>query len=140
MKNLLLVLTSVIFLFASCAATKSATAEKEALAHTWILTKGARDQMGCNTSKPLSLTFTEKGVNGYSGCNNYFGPYKLSKKQHIKLGPLASTMMACVGQDCGKIEVGFIRKMDQVNKYRLQNNRLLLYMDKELLLSFRMAK
>ena len=139
MKKLLLLLTTAVIIFPSCKTAKNASTEKQALQHTWILTKGANDQMGCNASKPLSLTITDKGVNGYSGCNNYFGPYKLSKKQHIKLGPLASTMMACVGQDCGKVEVGFIRKMDQVNKYKIQNNRLLLYLDNELLLSFRMG-
>ncbi|HTN36590.1 MAG TPA: META domain-containing protein [Arachidicoccus sp.] len=139
MKNIFLLAVVVVLLFSACGTTKNIASEKQALQHTWVLTKGGRDQMGCNVQKPLSLTFTDKGVNGYSGCNNYFGPFKLSKNHHLKLGPLASTMMACVGEDCGKVEVGFIRSLDQVDKYKISGNTLLLYLDNQLLLTLRKA-
>ena len=93
--------------------------------------------MGCNINKPLNISFSEKGANGYSGCNSFFGPYKVSQKHQIKLGPLASTMMACVGKDCGKVEVGFIRHLDLVNKYKIDKDHLYLYQDSQLLLTFR---
>jgi len=130
----------LLFLAAGCGTTKNAASEKQALMHNWILqTKEGKDQMGCNIKKPLNITFTDKGVNGYSGCNNYFGPFKTGKKHHIKLGPLASTMMACVGEDCGKVEVGFIRNLDLVNKYKITADFLYLYLDNQLLMTFRKA-
>lgn len=130
----------LLILATSCGTTKNAALEKEALYHNWVLlTKGGKDQMGCNVKKPLNIAFTEKGVNGYSGCNNFFGPFKTSKNHHVKLGPLASTMMACVGEDCGKVEVGYIRNLDLVNKYKITADHLYLYQDNQLLLTFRKA-
>lgn len=140
MKKTAIVLMGIclVFLAGGCGTTKNADLEKQALLHNWILvTKDGKDQMGCNVKKPLNITFSEKGVNGYSGCNNFFGPFKTTKKHHIKLGPLASTMMACVGEDCGKIEVGFIRNLDLVNKYKITADHLYLYQDTQLLLTFR---
>lgn len=131
----------VVFLAASCGTAKNAASERQALLQNWILqTKDEKDQMGCNIKKPLNIAFTEKGANGYSGCNNFFGPFKTSKKHHIKLGPLASTMMACVGEDCGKIEVGFIRNLDLVNKYKISQDHLYLYQDNQLLLTFKKSE
>lgn len=139
MKKPLIIMLSIclLFLAAGCGSTKNAAMEKQALLHNWILTKNGHDQMGCNIKKPLNITFTEKGVNGYSGCNNYFGPFKTSKNHHIKFGPLASTMMACVGEDCGKIEVGYIRNMVHINKYKVTPDHLYLYHDSQLMFSFR---
>lgn len=130
----------LLFLAMGCSSSKNAVAEKQALMHNWVLqTKSGTDQMGCNASKPLNIAFSEKGVNGYSGCNNFFGPFKTGKKHHLKLGPLASTMMACVGEDCGKIEVGYIRNLDLANKYKIAEDHLYLYQDAQLLLTFRKA-
>ncbi|QEC73100.1 META domain-containing protein [Arachidicoccus ginsenosidivorans] len=130
----------LLFLTAGCGTAKNAALKKKALMHNWVLQgKEGKDQMGCNIKKPLNITFTEKGVNGYSGCNNYFGPFKTGKNHHIKLGPLASTMMACVGEDCGKIEVGYIRNLVLVNKYKITAGFLYLYQDNKLLMTFRKA-
>lgn len=140
MKKTAIVLMGIclVLLAVGCGTTKNSDLEKQALLHNWILvTKDGKDQMGCNVKKPLNITFSEKGVNGYSGCNNFFGPFKTTKKHHIKLGPLASTMMACVGEDCGKIEVGYIRNLDLVNKYKITTDHLYLYQDTQLLLTFR---
>ena len=129
----------LLFLTAGCGSTKQIASAKKALLHTWILTKDGKDQMGCNIKKPLSITFTDDQVNGYSGCNSYFGPYKISKNHQIKLGPLGSTMMACVGEDCGKVEVGFIRDLDRVNKFKYSESHLSLFENDKLLLQFRRA-
>jgi len=131
---------SLLFLVVGCSTTKNTASQKKALMHNWVLqTKDGKDKMGCNIKKPLNMTFSEKGVNGYSGCNNYFGPFKIGKNHHIKLGPLASTMMACIGEDCGKVEVGFIRNLAVVNKYKITASFLYLYQDNQLLMTFRKA-
>ena len=137
--NLLAIIFCLYFI-TSCSSSKNMAMEKETLLNNWILqTKDGKDQTGCNVKKPLNITFSEKGVNGYSGCNTYFGPFKIGKKHHLKLGPLASTMMACVGEDCGRVEVGFIRNLDLVNKYKIENDHLYFYQDNQLLLTFRKA-
>ena len=131
----------IVLLCFSCGTTKNAALEKQALLQNWILqTEAGTDQMGCNVNKPLNISFKEKEVNGYSGCNTFFGPYKLGKKHQIRFGNLASTMMACVGQDCGKIEVGVIRNLAMVNKYKITQDHLYLYQDNELLLTYRKAQ
>ena len=44
----------------------------------------------------LTIAFGEDGtVTGSSGCNSFRGPYT-SAAGVVKLGPLASTMMACL--------------------------------------------
>ena len=134
----LLAVCCCLYLLTGCSSTKNAAMQRQALINNWILqTKDGKDQTGCNVQKPLNITFSEKGVNGYSGCNTYFGPFKTGKSHHIKLGPLASTMMACVGEDCGRIEVGFIRNLDLVNKYKIEGNHLYFYQDSQLLMTFR---
>ena len=136
----LLAVSLCLYFMTGCSSSKNIGMESRALLNNWILqTRDGKDQTGCNVQKPLNISFSEKGVNGYSGCNTYFGPFKTSKKHHIKLGPLASTMMACIGEDCGKIEVGFIRNLDLVNKYKIDGNHLYFYQDSQLLLTFRKA-
>ncbi len=44
----------------------------------------------------FKLNATENKINGFAGCNNFFGTYELEEdKMRIKFSQLASTMMAC---------------------------------------------
>ena len=137
--SIITLVAGLLFLAASCGTMKQVATAKNALAHTWVFTKDGKDVMGCNIKKPISIRFSEDKVNGYSGCNSFFGPYKISKNHQIKLGPLGSTMMACVGDECGKVEVGFIRDLDLVNKFKYSDKHLSLFHDDQLLLQFRQA-
>ncbi len=43
----------------------------------------------------VTMQFAEdNSLNGFGGCNSFFGPYELTGDE-IKIGPLGSTMMAC---------------------------------------------
>ncbi len=43
----------------------------------------------------VTVQFAEdNSLNGFGGCNSFFGPYELTGDE-IKIGPLGSTMMAC---------------------------------------------
>ena len=43
----------------------------------------------------VTVQFAEDdSLNGFGGCNSFFGPYELTGDE-IKIGPLGSTMMAC---------------------------------------------
>jgi heat shock protein HslJ len=51
--------------------------------------------VGVITGTALTAEFGRDGtLSGNGGCNNYNGPYKVDGEE-IKIGPLASTMMAC---------------------------------------------
>jgi heat shock protein HslJ len=56
---------------------------------------GKQAVVGVITGTTLSVDFGKDGtLSGNGGCNNYSGPYKVDGDK-IKIGPLASTMMAC---------------------------------------------
>lgn len=47
------------------------------------------------TGTTVTVQFAKDGsLNGFGGCNNFFGSYEL-KDESIQIGPLGSTMMAC---------------------------------------------
>lgn len=49
------------------------------------------------TGSEATLLFAAGRVTGTTGCNRYNGSYELTGANGIKFGPLASTLMACVG-------------------------------------------
>jgi heat shock protein HslJ len=56
---------------------------------------GKQAVVGLLTGTEITLKFgADDQVSGKSGCNTYSGGYKTSGDQ-LKVGPLASTMMAC---------------------------------------------
>ena len=55
----------------------------------------------------LTATFTADTVSGNSGCNTYTGPYTIDGTS-LKIGPLASTMMACASQAASDQEARFL--------------------------------
>jgi heat shock protein HslJ len=56
---------------------------------------GNQAVVGMIAGSEVTLNFgTDGQVNGSAGCNRYAGPYQ-SQDKALKVGPLASTMMAC---------------------------------------------
>lgn len=43
----------------------------------------------------ILLQSDENRINGYAGCNNFFGTYELKEGNRINFSKMASTMMAC---------------------------------------------
>lgn len=73
--------------------------------------------------KPM-LTFQNNKLSGNNGCNNLNGGYVAIGKT-LKIGKVATTMMACTGVD----EVSFNNRLNAVNSYDIQNDKLVLYVD-----------
>ena len=78
-------------------ATK-ATASSGLGGTAWTVTNynnGNQAVVGMITGSEVTLNFGADGqVNGSAGCNRYTGSYQAEEK-NLKVGPLASTMMAC---------------------------------------------
>jgi heat shock protein HslJ len=75
----------------------------------------------------LDLAFTTKQVSGDSGCNTYSGPFEVSGTDAITIGPLASTLRACVDQAVGTQEQQYLAALGLAETYQVTGNRLTLF-------------
>lgn len=73
-------------------------------------------------------------VAGSTGCNRLKGTFTLSANNMIKLSPLATTRMACIGEN---IETPFLNVLSQVDSWRIENNELMLNKGDTLLAKFK---
>jgi len=70
------------------------------------------------------LSAEETRVNGFAGCNRFFGQYVLDGTK-LSFSALGSTMMACPeGMDT---ELAFLRALNETDRMELDNLSLLLY-------------
>lgn len=74
----------------------------------------------------FTIAFLNTGrVSGKGACNTFFGPWEFTKENNgIKLGPVASTMMACPNMD---MESEFFKLLEEITSYRMTDNKLYLY-------------
>lgn len=71
------------------------------------------------------VTFAAGRANGIGECNRFFGPYELKNTAGtIKMGPMASTMMACLGENR---EAEFLKMFESVTTYQFDGNKLYLF-------------
>ncbi len=65
---------------------------------TWTVT-GLRGDSGVVApvlaDTALTITFDEEVVRGSSGCNTYFGPFRIGDGHEVDIGPIAGTLMFC---------------------------------------------
>ncbi len=92
------------------------------------------------TGTEVTALFDAKGtVSGKGGCNNFNGGYTVDGN-NIKIGPLASTMMACE-EAVSKQETAFFKAMGNAATYSIQGDKLeLRSADGALQVSFVAAK
>lgn len=92
-------------------------------------------QLGGKTVKPepgkFTLTLLTEGnrLTGVGACNRLTGTYKTDSKRTLKMGPLASTMMACPGME---LEDAFTRMLETVTHFDMDGPMLLLLSNGEL--------
>lgn len=88
---------------------------KEILNTEWKLVDMAGRTL--KNHEDVTIAFTEDGVNGNSGVNNYFSSYKI-KDNNITIGILSSTRMAGP-ENLMKLERDFSQYIQNVKKIRL---------------------
>ena len=92
-------------------------------------------QLGGETVKPekgkFTLTLLADGnrLTGVGACNRLMGSYKTDDKRTLKLGPIASTMMACPGMER---ESAFTQALEATTHYDMDGPMLLLLSNGEL--------
>ena len=90
---------------------------------TWLLI-GYVDANGAEATPAVDSTiqFQDGQVSGSGGCNNYSGSYTLDGDQ-LTIGPVASTMMACIGPAMDQ-EQAFHANLGNVASFEIVDNQL----------------
>ena len=87
------------------------------------------DASGSATAVPASVTvdarFTGNRIAGSGGCNVYSGDTATSGSS-LKIGPLATTQMACSGQ-AGTVETAYFTNLGRAATYTAMADRLTIF-------------
>lgn len=101
--------------------------------HQWDVTEIQGKQVSTSSENQPYLLFSPGQVNkvsGSTGCNRITGSFELTGVNFIKFSPLATTKMACPGNN---VEQKFLDALSKVNNWSISNNQLLLSSGKILL-------
>ena len=69
----------------------------------------------------VTLSFVEDRVSGRSGCNLYSAPVEVGHET-IKVGPLISTKMACLGNGLMQQESEYLATLGAATTYQLKSD------------------
>ena len=93
-----------------------------------------------NHERPLTLNFDDSRLNGYAGCNSFFGSYVGSNDGVFSTGAIGATKMACGGER-DQIEQQFLKGLSQAKQFALSREQLhLLDENRKILLTFNAVK
>lgn len=76
----------------------------------------------------------DNSVQGFGGCNNFFGPVTLREEGNISVAHLSATKKLCMEVT---IEEEFLKNLQEANSFRTNESELLLLRDDRPLLRFR---
>ena len=128
---------TVAVLAASCSSThKPATASQAPTSTSTPLALSGTEWLlaDLNGTPPLpkvqaTLSFLEAGrVAGNGSCNRFTGSVAISGDT-LKIGPLASTRMACLNDNVGAQEDKYLKALGAATRYAWQDPHLVLYCD-----------
>lgn len=88
----------------------------------WKLIMLNGDSVRSGTKQPFMILDTvEKRISGNTGCNNFFGTYKLANQNGIIFSSMSMTKMACIGDNP---EQEFMDVLEKTINYSLTVNEL----------------
>lgn len=128
------------FLAGCCRIVPASSEAPEAAASiegpTWRLTdlRGLDPRVLRDMTRPVTAGFKAGRISGFSGCNQFFGPYTLDRDR-VVIGPLAGSMMACE-QPAMKVENAVHAALAGTFRYVLADRRLTLFSGTEPSLAF----
>ena len=122
---------AILFLIAGCHSTKPVIAvasggSEMLFMNQWNLTElGGKTVVITAGTQPHLLFFPGQvsRVSGSTGCNKLNGSFVLAAANSMKFSPLATTRMACVGDN---VESKFLEVLGKVNRWAIINKQLLL--------------
>ena len=102
----------------------------------WRLTdlRGLDPRVLRDATRPVTAGFKAGRISGFSGCNQFFGPYTLDRDR-VVIGPLAGSMMACE-EPAMKVENAVHAALAGTFRYVLADRRLTLLSGTEPILTF----
>ena len=102
----------------------------------WVLDAIAGTSVG-KLGQTAFIVFDKQKLSagGNSSCNVFGGSYT-SKGSTLKISDVVSTMRACVEDERMSIERQFLDGLQKANRYEIGKDKLMLYRDKRLLLTF----
>jgi len=91
---------------------------------TWRLEElpGAQPAALAQLKRPVTMRFDSGRLSGFAGCNNFSGSYTLDGDQ-LKVGPVASTQMACP-EPGSSIETAFHKALSGTLRYTVDGDHL----------------
>ena len=96
---------------------------------TWIVThidgKAISTKPTDRNIPSLQLNSKEQTFSGADGCNRLMGEYMLTATT-IKLGPIASSMMACLDENIQTISASYGNALEQAESYQVTPSTLVL--------------
>jgi heat shock protein HslJ len=103
----------------------------------WVLDSVKNRRLPKIESKPFINFDKEKGgAGGFTGCNSFGGNYTVNGET-LRIFDIISTMRACIEDDRMNVERDFKDGLDKANRFKIFQDKLNLYQDKTLLLTFR---
>ena len=123
-------------LITACSSSRNSAAELDNLNGYWVLTVFPQEtktlaEVFVMKTPDLQLDVPNRKVSGTTGCNRISGPFEVDGEK-FQFGNLATTKMGCPGYD----ESVYLGAIGKVNRFRLNNDLLSLYMDSTLLMTF----
>ena len=104
----------------------------------WILEAIGDAKVGKLEETPfLSFDAEKKSAGGNTSCNAFGGSYETSAGVKIRIFDTFSTMRACIEDDRMDIERGFLSGLREADRYKITKDKLKLFKDSKLLLTFR---
>jgi heat shock protein HslJ len=125
MRRLLVTMLTTVVLLGACAAAggSGGTIEGIRWVATSVVVDGSLQAVPAGAS--ADATFTAGTVAGFSGCNTYSGPAAINGSK-LTIGPLASTMMACV-DPAMSLESAYQKALGTVASYTATADKLSLF-------------
>jgi heat shock protein HslJ len=81
---------------------------------------GASSAALAQLKRPVTMRFESGRLSGFAGCNNFSGSYSLDGDQ-LKIGPVASTQMACP-EPGSSIETAFHKALSGTLRYAVDGD------------------
>jgi len=88
---------------------------------SWVLK--TLDGKPVTTDKLPTIQFDDTRMNGYSGCNQFFGNYTSSNDGIFTTSAVGATKMACL-DDKNALEQQFFTQLEKANKYSVTREQL----------------
>jgi len=119
------VAATAVFAVAACSAVGGTGGELDGT--SWTLEM--YDASGSPTAVPAGVTadarFTGNRISGFGGCNVFNGD-AVASGSALKIGPLATTQMACSG-DPGTVETAYLANLGRAATYTATTTQLTLF-------------